>query len=112
MRCLKRLFALMLLIVAAPALSQQYDASGVWRSTTGYVFRIPESPAQFELVITSPGGQRILGQARWVREGQSFTYTVSGTRGTALASYNAQYDALEVRGPGGTSWWRRVSARR
>ncbi len=112
MRCLKLLFALLVLMVAAPGLSQQYHASGVWRSTNGYLFRIPESSRHFELVITSPDGQRTLEQARWVREGHSFTYTVSGTPGTALASYNAQYDALEVRGPGGTSWWRRVQTRR
>jgi len=111
MRSLKLLFTLVLM-VAAPALSQEYDASGVWRSTTGYVLRIPESSRHFDLVITSPDGQRTLEQARWVREGHSFTYTVSGTSGTALASYNAQYDALEVRGPGGTSWWRRVNSRR
>ena len=103
---------LALLLVAAPTLSQQHDASGVWRSTTGYVFRIPHSPRQFELVITSPSGQRTVGQARWVQEGRSFTYTVAGVPGNAIASYNAQYDALEVRGPGGTSWWRRVNARR
>jgi hypothetical protein len=112
MRCLKLLFVLLILTVATPVLSQQFDATGVWRSTTGYVFRIPESSRPFELIITSPGGQRTLGQARWVREGYSFTYTVSGMPGNASASYNAQYDALEVRGPGGTSWWRRTNERR
>ena len=101
-----------LLLVAVPVLSQQYDACGVWRSTTGYVFRIPDSSRHFELVITSPTGQRTLGQARWVQEGRSFIYTVAGVPGNALASYNAQYDALEIRGPRGTSWWRRVNAQR
>ena len=109
MRHLKLLFALFTLLLAAPVLPQQYDASGVWRSTTGYVFRIPASTQHFDLIITSPSGQRMLGQARWVQKGHSFTYTVSGMSGSAFASYNAQYDALEVRGPGGTSWWRRVS---
>jgi hypothetical protein len=95
--------------VLTPALSQQYDASGVWRSTTGNVFTIPASSEYFDLIITSPQGQTLLGQGQWVKKGHSFTYTVSGVSGSAFASYNSQYDALEVRGPNGTSWWRRVS---
>lgn len=89
-------------------LAQGHDASGVWQSTTGYVFRIPASSQYFDLIITGPNGERAVGQGQWVEMGQSFTYTVSGMSGSAYVSYNAQYDALEVRGPGGTSWWRRT----
>jgi hypothetical protein len=109
MKSIKILVALLLLSVLTPAMSQQYDASGVWRSTTGYVFRIPASTQYFDLNITSPQGQTMRGQGQWVQKGHSFTYTVSGMSGSAFVSYNSQYDALEVRGPSGTSWWRRVS---
>jgi hypothetical protein len=109
MKTEKIVLILMLLFTLTPALSQQYDASGVWRSTTGYVFRIPASTHDFDLIITAPKGQTMLGQGQWVQNGHSFTYTVSGVSGSAFANYNSQYDALEVRGPSGTSWWRRVS---
>jgi outer membrane biogenesis lipoprotein LolB len=100
---------LLLVCLCGPVIAQGADASGVWQSTTGYVFRIPASSQHFDLIITAPNGQRMLGQGQWVQTGQSFSYTVSGMSGSAFANYNPQHDALEVKGPNGTSWWRRAS---
>ncbi|MCA9790765.1 MAG: hypothetical protein KC910_03190 [Candidatus Eremiobacteraeota bacterium] len=97
------------LLLVLPALAQDYDASGVWRSTTGNTFTIPPSDTDFDIYINTTDGRKLHATGEWDEVGYSFYYTVDGMSGAAYVEYDADQDALSVTSHEGVqSWWRRV----
>lgn len=101
---------LVALFVIQPTLAQDYDASGVWQSTTGNTFVIPASEDSFDIYIELADGSEMSGEGEWDEYGYSFSYTVDGMAGSAYVEYDSESDALRVTSPSGTtSWWQRTS---
>lgn len=85
-------------------------AYGTWRSNSGNTFVIPYSKTSFDIIITLANGQRQIGQGSWVEFPRRFTYTVSGMRGSCVATFDYQDpNRIRVEGPNGTNYWTRAS---
>ena len=87
------------------------DARGRWSSSNGYVYQVSTEGETLSLSVTGPDGEAVQGRGFWVTEGESFAYQVHGLSGNAYAVYKREHDALEVQGPHGTSWLRRVESK-
>jgi hypothetical protein len=90
-------FALAALMITAAWAGQARAASaiGVWKSTSGNVFIIPNNPKEFEIVCKKTDGTKQVLTGKWVEGlvGTQFTYG----NGTVTCTFNAKNpDAMRV----------------
>jgi|GEM_PF-2262362 len=80
-------------------------ASGLWKSTSGNIFTIPNTPNKFAIIMTKPDGKKFVFPASWVRgmRGTQFNYgkgcqgTINQRAGTIRAACQRQKASIWTR---------------
>ena len=86
-------------LISAVCAGEAHAASaiGVWKSTSGNVFIIPNNPKEFEIICKKTDGTKEVLTGKWVEGlvGTQFTY------GTVTCTFNSKNpDAMRVEQPG------------
>lgn len=91
------------------------SAVGVWRSTSGNVFTIPPSKTDFDIIVKTTDGRKLLGRGQWDKQwiGYRFFYWVEGYPNKyGVATFLPDTpDTLQVQYDGRTTFWQRMPRR-
>jgi hypothetical protein len=111
-RALPILLALFLIATSVQAGWAQ-GAPGVWRSTSGNTFVIPNSQTNFDIIMKAPDGRHYIAHGWWVagRIGVQFQYRFDGSPNiinTATFLRNNPNSMQVVSTDGSRNYWIRV----